>query len=31
MSQINLPNEPQFAAAVGIDWGDTKHALVAAT
>jgi transposase len=26
VSQINLPNEPQFAAAVGIDWGDTKHA-----
>jgi transposase len=26
VSQINLPNEPQFAAGVGIDWGDKKHA-----
>jgi hypothetical protein len=26
VSQINLTNEPQFAAVVGIDWGDKKHA-----
>ena len=26
MSQIHLPDEPQFAAVVGIDWGDKKHA-----
>jgi transposase len=26
MSQIIVPNEPQFAAVVGIDWGDKKHA-----
>ena len=26
MSQINLLNEPQFAAVVGVDWGDKKHA-----
>jgi hypothetical protein len=26
MSQINLPNEPCFAAMLGMDWGDKKHA-----
>ena len=26
MSQIHLPDEPPFAAVVGIDWGDKKHA-----
>jgi transposase len=26
MSQIHLPEEPRFAALVGLDWGDKKHA-----
>ena len=26
MNQIHLPDEPTFAAVVGIDWGDKNHA-----